>query len=58
MQQLQHSRARHAGADVHAVDAEDGDSALHWAVFQGQEHIVRMLLQVQPQHTACVQSVP
>jgi hypothetical protein len=47
MQRRHHSRARYAGADVRAVEAKDGDSALHWAVFQGQEDIVRMLLEVQ-----------
>jgi ankyrin repeat protein len=28
------------------MELKDGDTALHWAVFKGQEDIVRMLLEV------------
>lgn len=43
---FQHLHIRNSGADVSAIEAKDGDSALHWAVYKGQQEIVHMLLEV------------
>ena len=37
---------------MRAMEAKDGDSALHWAVFRGEERIVRLLLEAPPPSTA------
>lgn len=39
-----------------AIEAKDGDSALHWAVYKGQQEIVHMLLEVRTSK-ACDASV-
>ena len=43
---------------MRAMEAKDGDSALHWAVFRGEERIVRLLLEVPPSNPPPLLEVP